>query len=131
MGFEARAVLSDDEMKELIGIHDQDPNVTATPAQELRYIEGLFDLPMGYIKDFKVIAKAGYEKCQCGRVPTALDIVHYGLRRNVHPKELMRNTLTGFANIFEMSDDGRTADCYNCGRKIIIMTYHTARYLYC
>lgn len=130
-GFDQKAVLDDADMANAASIFDQNPDVIDTPDNELRYIEGLFSLPLGYLTEFKIIPKPGYQKCQCGRTPTALDVVHYAYAKHVHSKDLIRDTLIGFSNLFEMSTTGRTTECYSCGRKIEVLSYRrTRRYIY-
>ena len=117
-------------MSKVLGLLDQDPRAIATPPEELRYIEGLFDLPLGFIDSFKVVPKAGDEKCICGRVPTALDIVHFAFAKQVHSRELIRDTLIGFANIFEFANNGRVAECYHCGKQLNMFSYFKKNYAY-
>ena len=130
-GFDQRAYLDDADMANAQALFDKDPRVVGTPEQELRYIEGLFDLPLGYITDFKVIPAVGYEKCKCGRIPTALDVVYLAHKKHIHSKELIRDTLIGFKNIFEIATSGRTTECFSCGRKVEIMAYSRSKpYIY-
>jgi hypothetical protein len=51
--------LSDEEMANVIGILNRDERARDTRPEKLRYIEGLFNLPLGYIRSFKVIPKPG------------------------------------------------------------------------
>ncbi len=101
-----------------------------TPQNELRYIEGLFGLPLGHIESFKVIPAEGYEQCRCGRTPSALDIVHFALTHHVHSRDLIRDTLLGLQNIFELSDAGREGECYQCGRRVAFEGYYKKGYAY-
>ena len=80
-GFSQKAITSDKEMAELAEAFDSKKGVLDTPADELRYIEGLTELPFGYIEFFKVIPADGYGKCACGRIPSALEIVNTALKR--------------------------------------------------
>jgi hypothetical protein len=83
-----------------------DKRYKLTPPDELRYIEGLLDLPMGHMKEFGMIAAVGHESCLCGRIPSASDVVVTALKQGIHGKALVRDTLLGAQNIFEMSDAG-------------------------
>src|SRR5690349_15947612 len=83
-GFERKALLSDDEMARAAQLVDKDPRTIETPLEELAFIEGLFNLPLGHLGSFKVIPKAGHEKCQCGRVPSALDVVYTAYAKQIH-----------------------------------------------
>jgi hypothetical protein len=109
---------------------DSEEGVVDTPADELRYIEGLLNLPLGHIDHFKIIPAKGSERCACGRTPSALDVVHTALRKRIHDKEIIRDALIGFSNLVELSENGRTAECFNCGRLIVSRSYWTHRYLY-
>jgi hypothetical protein len=109
---------------------DYEEGVVDTPADELRYIEGLLNLPLGHIDHFKIIPAKGSERCACGRTPSALDVVHTALRKRIHDKEIIRDALIGFSNLVELSENGRTAECFNCGRLIVSRSYWTHRYLY-
>jgi hypothetical protein len=129
-GFTQKAIVSDKEMKEAIKILDSQKGVVSTPDTELRYIEGLFDLPLGYLHEFKVIPAEGSEKCDCGRVPNALDIVYTAHKRQIHDKSLIRDTLIGFSNLIELAESGRAGECFNCGRTIVMAGYWTRKYMY-
>lgn len=118
-------------MARAVMVVESDPRAVETPPGELRYIEGLLNLPVGYIGGFKVVPKEGYEKCRCGRVPTALDVVYGALSKQIHSRELIRDTLIGFANVFEFSDDARRTECYSCGRPILLARYtRKSKYVY-
>ncbi len=39
-------------------------------------------------------------------------------------------TMLGVTNIMELSDDGRTTQCYSCGRTIVFETYYKKAYVY-
>ena len=130
-GFDRKAILSDADMARAVMLVERDPHAVETPPDELRYIEGLPNLPVGYISSFKVVPKAGYEKCRCGRVPTALDVIYGALSKQIHSRELVRDTLIGFANVFEFSDDGRRTECYTCGRPVLLARYtRKSNYVY-
>jgi hypothetical protein len=109
---------------------DDQEGIVDTPTEELRYIEGLLNLPLGYVGQFRVVPAEGHEQCVCGRTPSALDIIYTALRKRIHDKELMRDTLIGFSNIIELSENGRTAECFNCSRLISSRSYWTRRYMY-
>jgi hypothetical protein len=129
-GYEKKAILSDKEMARVLAALNEDKRSRETPDNELRYIEGLFGLPLGYIDSFKFITAKGYERCRCGRTPTALDIVYFALTHHVHSRDLIRDTLLGFQNIFEFSDGGREGECYQCGRKVAFEGYYKKGYAY-
>jgi len=57
---------------------------TSSFESELRYIEGLFNLPLGHLGGFYMIPRRGYEKCKCGRTPSALDVVYFALTKHIH-----------------------------------------------
>jgi hypothetical protein len=129
-GFTQKAILSDAEMERVGNLVRQDPRALETPDAELRYIEGLFGVPLGSIPSFLVIPRSGHEQCSCGRTPSALDVVYYAVARQIHSRELMRDTMLGVTNVMEMSDDGRTTQCYSCGRAITFDTYYKKAYVY-
>lgn len=130
-GIDQRAILSDADMINAQVLFDQSDNLVETPPDELRYIEGMFGLPLGFITHFRTIPAPGYERCTCGRIPTALDIVHHAHAKQIHHRELMRDALIGLKNIFEIATSGRTADCFACGRKVVVLAYKINRpYIY-
>ena len=90
-GFEKKAVISDEEMEMASRAFADEEGVLDTPAEELRYIEGLLNLPLGFIDQFKIIPAAGYERCACGRTPSALDITSTALKKQIHDKETIRD----------------------------------------
>jgi hypothetical protein len=128
--FGGKIILSEDEMDEFGRAFDDSGGIIETPQDELRYIEGMFDLPIGYLKYFYVVPKPGYEKCKCGRVPSALEIIQTAAKNRIHDKSLMRDTLLGIENVLEIASEGRTGNCIKCGRKIIIMRYRDEDYGY-
>jgi hypothetical protein len=129
-GFEQKAVISDQEMALASESFDSEEGVTDTPTDELRYIEGLLDLPLGHIDHFKIILAKGSERCACGRTPSALDVVYTALKKRIHDRDIMRDALIGFSNLIELSENGRVAECFNCGRLIVSRSYWTSRYMY-
>ena len=129
-GFQQKAILSDSQMNELGNALGRNPRVLSTPPEELRYLEGLVDLPLGHLAYFKVIPAKGNERCKCGRTPSALDIVQTALARRLHDKSLVRDTLIGFKNIFESAKDGRNGECIRCGRPVVMESYWTNAYAY-
>lgn len=129
-GFDRKAILSDAEMREAQELLDSADGVLDTPPEELRYIEGLLGLPLGHLRRFRVIAAPGYEQCRCGRTPSALDIVATAVRNRIHEKDLMRDTLIGFANLFELAQDGRMGECVQCARPMLSGSYWTSGYMY-
>lgn len=122
-GFAQSAIVSDEQMARLGEAFNAQKGVIATPPDELRYIEGLTDLPFGYIKAFKVIPAPGHEKCACGRIPSALEIVNTALKRKIHDKTLIRDVLIGMTNIVELAQTGRQGECIACGRTIVMRGY--------
>jgi hypothetical protein len=130
-GYTTRVVLDDKTMERASALVTGDKRYRLTPPDELRYLEGLLDLPMGHMKEFGMIPAAGYEVCSCGRTPSALDVVVTALKQRIHEKALVRDTLLGTQNTFEMSDAGRDALCVSCGRLVTAAVYHYKRsYLY-
>lgn len=51
-GFTQTAIVSTEQMARLAAAFNAHKGVVATPRDELRYIEGLTQLPFGYIKEF-------------------------------------------------------------------------------
>jgi len=129
-GFSQKAIVSDEQMSEFIEAFDTQKGVLSTPGDELRYIEGLAELPFGYLTKFKVIPVPGHEKCACGRTPSALEIVNAAVKRKVHDKSLIRDTLIGFENLVEIAQSGRQGECVACGRAVVMGGYRTRRYMY-
>lgn len=129
-GFSQKAIVSDEKMEMLSKAFNSQKGVVSTPPDELRYIEGLLELPFGYIKEFNVIPRSGRKSCKCGRILTALDIVYPAVKRRVHDKNLMRDTLIGFENLVEIAKDGRQGECVSCGRLAIMGGYWTHGYMY-
>jgi hypothetical protein len=129
-GFSNSAILDEATFDRAKQYLDEDPRRIDTPEPELRYIEGLLSLPFGFFEQFSVIPAEGAEQCACGRVPSALDLVVTALKKRIHDRELIRDTLIGFAPLFEFADDGRRADCITCGRQIVFGGYWTRRYMY-
>jgi hypothetical protein len=130
-GYTTKAVLDDKTMERASALVTGDKRYRLTPPDELRYMEGLLDLSMGHIVEFGIIAAKGYETCACGRVPTALDVVLTALKQKIHGKALVRDTLLGLENIFELADGGRDAACLSCGKLVRAAVYnHKRTYLY-
>ena len=130
-GYTTKVVLDDRTMERASALVTDHKGYRLTPPEELRYLEGLLDLPLGHMKEFGVIPAEGHEICACGRAPTALDVVATALRQGIHGKALVRDTIIGLQNIFEMADSGRDASCISCGKLITTAVYHYKRsYLY-
>jgi hypothetical protein len=129
-GFETKAIISDEEMAAATKAFHGEEGVLDTPAEELRYIEGLLNLPMGHIERFSIIPAAGHARCTCGRVPSALDLVTTALRRRIHDRDTVRETMLGLTNLVELADGGRAAECFSCGRRMISSSYWTHQYMY-
>jgi hypothetical protein len=129
-GFEQKALVSDQEMELAIRAVEAEEGTLDTPAEELRYIEGLLNLPLRHLERFRILPAKGYGQCACGRTLSALDIVYTALTKRIHDKELMRDTLYGCPNMIEMSEDGRAAECFNCGRPVLSRGYWTKCYMY-
>ena len=85
---------------------------------------------MGHIERFSIIPAAGYARCACGRVPSALDLVATALRRRIHDRDTVRDTMLGLTNLVELADGGRAAECFSCGRRMISSSYWTHQYMY-
>ena len=129
-GFAQKAIVSHELMAELCAAFDLQKGVIDTAAEELRYIEGLAELPFRYLTEFKILPAPGRGKCTCGRTPSALEIVSTALRRKVHDKSLIRDTLIGFENLVEIAQAGRIGECVACGRPIPIAAYRKKDYMY-
>ena len=129
-GFEQKALVSDQEMELAIRAVEAEEGTLDTPAEELRYIEGLLNLPLRHLERYRILPAKGYGQCACGRTLSALDIVYTALTKRIHDKELMRDTLYGCPNMIEMSEDGRAAECFNCGRPVLSRGYWTKCYMY-
>lgn len=122
-GFKGKVILSDAEAEAVGALMAKTGQEIATPADELRYMEGLLGLPLGFIKEFLVTPKPGQETCACGRTPSALEIVAFAAKRGVHSKELIRDTIIGYQNILELAEGGRDAECLACARPVTFFTY--------
>ena len=130
-GYTTKVVLDDKTMAQASALVTADKRYKLTPPEELRYMEGLLELPIGHMKEFGIIPAAGHETCGCGRTPSALDIVLTALKQGIHGKALVRETIVGLENVFEMADAGRDAACISCGRLVRAQVYHYKRsYLY-
>ena len=129
-GFTTKTVLSDADFEKAITLLNAEKGVIETPKDEIRYIEGLYHLPLGYLNYFRIILDKRKKKCSCGRKISALDIVHFAYKNQVHNPDLIRDAFIGFTNLFEISDNGRTAECYSCGKPITAFSYWTNRYMY-
>lgn len=130
-GFGTKVILTDQAMQALSKLVTDDPAYRKTPPAELNYMEGLLGLPLGYIDEFGFVPAKGNEQCVCGRAPSALDIVVTALRQGIHERSLIRDAIIGLENIFEMGDGGRTGNCINCGRPVVMERYHRNRpYIY-
>ena len=128
-GFEQHALLDEERMNQARDLLDREPHVVETPPEELRFIEGLLRLPLNHLDFFRVIPE-GTGRCACGRTTTALDVVAYAATRKIHDLELLRDTLIGLRPTFEIASGGRTAECYRCGRPVVMRAYHTSKYMY-
>lgn len=129
-GFATKAFVDDELFARIVGLLDDQPERIDTPPDELRFIEGRLDLPMGHLEHFRITAADGRTTCDCGRTTTALDIVSTALVNRTHPFDLMRDALLGFRNILEFADKGRQGDCYACGRAVLASSYWTHGYMY-
>jgi hypothetical protein len=129
-GFEAKAIVSDEEMAIASEAFHREEGILDTPDDELRYIEGLLNLPLGHLERFSIIPAEGYARCACGRVPSALDLVATALRRRIHDRDLVRETLLGLTNMVELSEGGRAGECFACGRRMLSSSYWTHAYMY-
>ncbi|MEO9191919.1 MAG: hypothetical protein ABI224_18210 [Acetobacteraceae bacterium] len=129
-GYASKAILPDAEFARLVAAADADPAIIRTPPDELRYIEGLLELPLGHLKFFCVVPQTGDGVCACGRRMSALDIVSYAVRHAVHSRSLIRDTLIGLRNMFEIAQGGRQGECLNCGRPVVSRVYYSHTYMY-
>jgi hypothetical protein len=105
-------------------------NLRSTPDGDLRFIEGLLDIPYGHIREFSCVPDAASQTCVCGRQPNAADVVAFAVRRNIHARQTIRDALLGLENIYEPSADGREAACLKCSHKIRMMIYFGQNYVY-
>jgi hypothetical protein len=129
-GYLGKMIISDKEMSEAQAEGMKLHGVRAAPVEDLRYIEGLLDLPYGFVKSFFCIPDSASSVCSCGREPSPADIVAYALRKNIHSKQVIRDAVIGLENIFEPSEGGREAPCLKCGSIIRLSGYWTHRYYY-
>jgi len=105
--------------------------VRETPPADLRFIEGIADLPYESVKFFRCIPDPKSAVCQCGREPNAADIVAYALRQNIHSRQIVRDAIAGLQCIFEAAQGGgREAPCLRCSRRIIMRGYWRQEYFY-
>jgi hypothetical protein len=111
-------------MENVSGLVTADKRYQLTPPDELRYMEGLLDLPLGFMDEFGFIPAAGHEACTCGRIPSALDVVLTALKQGIHGKSLVRDTILGTENVFEMADSGRKFACISCAHEHLMAVYH-------
>ena len=123
-GYATKVVLDDDAMEKVGALVTADQRYQQTPPGELRYMEGLLDLPLGFIDEFGFIPAAGHETCICGRIPSALDVVLTALKQGIHSKVLVRDTILGAENVFEMADSGRKFACISCANEHLMAVYH-------
>lgn len=129
-GFTTKAFVDDAVFARIVGILDDQPERIDTPPDELRFIEGRLDLPMGYLGHFRITTADGRTTCECGRATTALDIVSTALVNRTHPHDLIRDALIGLRNTLEFADRGRQGECYACGRAVLASSYWTHSYMY-
>jgi hypothetical protein len=104
--------------------------VRETPPADLRFIEGIADLPYESVTFFHCIPHPQSITCQCGREPNAADIVAYALRQNIHSRQTVRDATAGLQCIFEVSRGGREAPCLRCSRRIMMLAYWRQEYFY-
>ena len=128
-GHRSHAVVDDRRFGQLVKGLAQDPNAVETPDSDLRFIEGLADLPIGFLRSFHVTFD-GSSTCGCGRQLSAADVVGSALRAQVHPRDLITRTLAGMQNVVELSDGGRRGACLACGREFLAASYWTNGYMY-
>jgi hypothetical protein len=106
------------------------PGVRETPPADLRFIEGIADLPYESVTFFHCIPDAKSIVCPCGREPNAADIVAYALRQNLHSRQTVRDAIAGLQCIFEVARGGREAPCLRCARRIMLHGYWRQEYMY-
>ena len=74
-GFRHKALFSDDEMAAAGQLFEAERGLVETPVSELRYMEGLCSLRLGYLIFFRALPREDTAPpCRYGRRPTALDI---------------------------------------------------------
>jgi hypothetical protein len=129
-GFTTKAFVDNEAFGRIVRLLDEQPERIDTPPDELRFIEGRLDLPMGHLDYFRITTADGRTACECGRTTTALDIVSTALVRRTHPYSLMRDALIGLRNTIEFAEKGRQGECYVCGRAVLASSYWTHSYLY-
>jgi hypothetical protein len=104
--------------------------VRETPPADLRFIEGIADLPYESVTFFRCIPDAQSIVCKCGREPNAADIVAHALRQNIHSRQTVRDAIAGLQCIFEAAQGGRQAPCLRCARPITLRGYWRQEYMY-
>lgn len=129
-GYTTKAILPDDEFRRIEQMLNGQPHVVDTPDDEIRYIEGLVNVPLGHLRHFRITTGPDRHHCECGRATSALDIVGTALRRRIHPRSVIRDTMIGLQCVFEFADDGRQGECYHCGRPVVAFSYWTNKYMY-
>jgi hypothetical protein len=125
-----KMVISPERMERVRAEFRQLPGLRATPESDLRYIEGLLDLPHGTVKHFYCIPDASSATCACGREPNAAEVIAHALRNGVHSRQIVRDAVIGVQPIFERSDGGREAACLRCSRRIKLLGYLGEDYIY-
>ena len=129
-GFTTKAILTDTDFEKIVCMLNNEKGVIKTPNEEIKYIEGLYHLPLGYLKYFHIITDNRETTCSCGRNISALDIVHFAYKHQVHSTNVIRDAFIGFNNLFEIAENGRTGECYGCGKPITVLSYWANRYMY-
>lgn len=130
-GYNTKVILDDAAMERVSRLVTTDERYQLTAQDELRYIEGLLDLPLGFLNEFGFIPSDESHICVCGRTPSALDVVHTALSQGIHAKALIRDTFLGPQHIFEMAAAGRDFACMSCGNHLVMKAYTSkSKYLY-
>lgn len=130
-GYTTKVILDEAAIERVSSLVTADERYQLTPPDELRYMEGILDLPLGIMEEFGFIPSDESRTCVCGRKPSALDVVHTALAQGIHGKSLIRDTILGPGKIFEMASDGRDFACLSCGNRMTMKVYHyKRRYLY-
>ncbi|HUJ46428.1 MAG TPA: hypothetical protein VLV55_04795 [Rhizomicrobium sp.] len=125
-----KMIIPRDRMDRAVAEANAMPGVRHTPPADLRFIEGIADLPYESVTFFHCIPDAQSVVCKCGREPNAADIVAYALRQNLHSRQTVRDAIIGVQCIFEAAQNGRQAPCLRCARRIMLSGYWRQEYMY-
>jgi hypothetical protein len=99
-GYNAKVILDDSAMERVSRLVTTDERYQLTAQDALQYIEGLLDLPLGFMNELGFIPSDESHICVCGRTPSALDVGHTALSQGIHAKPSIRDTFLGPQHIF-------------------------------